>query len=488
MLKKFERPEDSANFARRVEEYTIRMEEVLDELCGEEESIKEVKEFIPSLIKEQDEKGFWALIPSPRVDSDIRVLYWYEPTYIATAIMMKFYMVHKNESANIEGFRNALKKGLEASTGRGLKGHGHDDIDGRLKALQIFSKGEVLKFVKDYPEMCPEFSRMIKAVTNWLEGAIKTGHTNGDRGQEYKTEMEKTFELLNMDNKDMKVFVYGTLMKGNSNYEGYLGDAAFIGKFIAEGFVLYDLGSYPGVIHSESAKVKGEVYSIDSKTLKKLDMLEGEGGLYIRKLITVVNDKDESQEVYIYVYNQDVSRKVKVSYENQPWGLNKSKDYVWYANYGSNLLYERFITYIKGGNCKFNGVDYPGCRDKSLPKDSRPMTIPYKMYYGNKSRSWGNGGVSFLDVESTGKSIGRMYLITREQFEDISDQEGRGDIWYNVSVKLGEYDGIEIVTITNKGRRAFHKPSNDYLKVIRMGIEETYPHMDDFDIMKYLVE
>ena len=121
--------------------------------------------------------------------------------------------------------------------------------------------------------------------------------------------------------KGIKVFVYGTLMSGNSNYESFLGDADFIGEFIAEGFALYDLGSYPGIIHSEIDKVKGELYSIDSKILRKLDMLEGEGSLYIRELISVVNDKNETQEAYIYVYNQDVSRKVKVSYENQPWGI-----------------------------------------------------------------------------------------------------------------------------------------------------------------------
>jgi len=188
------------------------------------------------------------------------------------------------------------------------------------------------------------------------------------------------------------------------------------------------------------------------------------------------------------VYNQNVSTKVKVSYENQPWGLIKTNDYVWYASYGSNLLYERFITYIKGGVSKLNGVNYKGCRDKSLPKDSRPITIPYKMYYGNKSSSWGDAGVSFLDIEVTGQALGRMYLITRSQLEDISRQEGRGEIWYNHSVKLGEQDGIEIITITNKGRRSFHKPSNGYLDVIRRGIKETYPNMDNFDVMRYLVE
>lgn len=43
-------------------------------------------------------------------------------------------------------------------------------------------------------------------------------------------------------------------------------------------------------------------------------------------------------------------------------------------------------------------------------------------------------------------------------------------------------------TFTNKGRRTFHKPSNEYLEVIRRGIKETYADMDDFDVMKYLLE
>ena len=120
---------------------------------------------------------------------------------------------------------------------------------------------------------------------------------------------------------EVTIFVYGTLMKGNSNYENFLSDAKFIGEFIAEDFALYDLGSYPGIIHSENDKVIGEIYNIDSNTLGKLDILEDEGNLYIRKLINVVNDNNEAREAYIYVYNRDALRKVKVSYENQPWKL-----------------------------------------------------------------------------------------------------------------------------------------------------------------------
>ena len=46
------------------------------------------------------------------------------------------------------------------------------------------------------------------------------------------------------------------------------------------------------------------------------------------------------------------------------------------------------------------------------------------MYYGNKSSLWENGGVSFLDIEVKWQALGRMYLITRNQLEDILIQEG----------------------------------------------------------------
>ncbi len=122
-------------------------------------------------------------------------------------------------------------------------------------------------------------------------------------------------------NEKINVFVYGTLMKGNCNYESFLSNSKFIGEFIAEGFALYDLGDYPGIIYSETDKVKGHLYRVDKSTLGRLDDLEEEGSLYIREVTEVVNDSKESMEAYIYVYKQQVSGKVKVDYGKQPWGL-----------------------------------------------------------------------------------------------------------------------------------------------------------------------
>ena len=293
--------------------------------------------------------------------------------------------------------------------------------------------------------------------------------------------------VQNEGNKIIRLFVYGSLMKGNTKHEKFLSGARFAGYFIADGFQLYDFGSYPVIIQNEIDKVRGEMYIVDSNILDKIDVSEAEGNLFSRRSIRVINDNEEVQEAYVYVYNKDVSKNVKVSSDNKPNAVVKRNDYVWYASYGSNLIYERLLIYIKGGKCKFNGVTYGGCRNKSLPKDTRPVTIPYKMYYGNESSPWGIGGISFLDTQSRGKALGRMYLITEEQFEDISRQEGHEEDWYNQSLSLGDYNGIEIVTITNKNTRPYHDPSDNYLGVIRMGIKETYPDMSDFEVMKYLV-
>lgn len=168
--------------------------------------------------------------------------------------------------------------------------------------------------------------------------------------------------------------------------------------------------------------------------------------------------------------------------------IAKEEEYVWYAAYGSNLLYERFMTYIEGGKSRFNNRCYRGCTDITPPKANRPLTIPYKMYFGKKSPSWSNAGVSFLDTTTKAKTLGRMYLITKEQFSEIAVQEGRADDWYNQELEMGEHEGIKIVTITNRHKRPENPPSEGYLNVLKMGLKETYPSLSDIEIDKYVEE
>ena len=47
------------------------------------------------------------------------------------------------------------------------------------------------------------------------------------------------------NDKGTKVFVYGTLMRGNRDHEEFLSESQFAGNYVAEGFQLFDFGSYP---------------------------------------------------------------------------------------------------------------------------------------------------------------------------------------------------------------------------------------------------
>ena len=457
----------------------------LDELVRGKSSKAEVQQLIQSLLETQDENGFWALIPDSNVDSDVVVAYWYTPTYVASAILMHCYLNGDlTERAKIEPI---LVKGLQASTMRGLSGHGHDNVRGKIEAIEIFKKGGVIKFLGQCSHLNHEFNGLIFRVVEGFNNALTTGQTKGDWGEECKDAIEKALTGFKPDEGTL-IFVYGTLLKGRSNHHRYLSTAMFLGEGVIIGYILYDLGSYPGVKRSKKGVVKGEVYKVDAQTLAAIDMLEGKGSLYNRETVDVICGSQQLYKVSTYIYNKSVPKNSSVPFAEQPWGKEPETEYVWYAGFGSNLFYERFMSYIEGGTSRFNKRTYPGCTDKTPPKASLPITIPYTMYFGNRSESWENGGVSFLNTNSEGKALGRMYLITKEQFNEVGIQEGSSSNWYHHVIELGEHNGIKIVTLTNSKKRPSCPPADSYLNVLTMGLKETYPTMSHFDIMQYLVE
>ncbi len=187
---------------------------------------------------------------------------------------------------------------------------------------------------------------------------------------------------------------------------------------------------------------------------------------------------------------------------------------VWYASYGSNLKRERFMCYIEGGTPAGSAKQYPGCRDQHDPIESRPVSIEFELYFAGQSRTWKNGGVAFIrDRENPerGPTLGRMYLITDEQLNDIVLQENAkkpdgtryvpafGQLvsqrvsylpdnpWYGKLLNIGSQGEHPILTFTTARTDLQHPnpPSNAYVKVIASGIKETYPQMSDDDIVEY---
>ena len=108
----------------------------------------------------------------------------------------------------------------------------------------------------------------------------------------------------------MYLFVYGTLINGESNHKT-LGNSKLIGDAFTKG-TLFDIGDYPALIPDGDNDVKGEVYEVNCETLTQCDLLEGydvdnPNSLYIREIIAVkINNKVIRS--YIYYSNFDLSK------------------------------------------------------------------------------------------------------------------------------------------------------------------------------------
>lgn len=372
-----------------------------------------------------------------------------------------------------------LSKALHMCCARGLNGHGYDSMQGQIKAINYFISCNVKEFLNKYPDICPEFTEMFEQLKEQYDKYVKEERFFGAWGEDYKDGIMKIHNYFNT----LPLFVYGSLMNGQSNHDYYLTESNFIGNATLDGYEIYDLGFYPGIIEG-SEKVYGEVYDINELTLKSIDRLEGEGSLYIRKLVKVLLDNGNFIDAWCYIYNRSVEGCNKIT------GRYGQEEMVWYVAYGSNLLEERLKFYIEGGLCVYNGKYYRGCKDKTLFSETRPIIIPYDMYYSNYNKgSWENSAVSFLNLSYPGKAYGKAYKIKRSQLDEIHLQEGSSSTWYPNVIQLENIEGLPAYTVANyqdMNKESFSKVSAEYGYVLYKGMKETYPELSDIEIFNYI--
>lgn len=316
------------------------------------------------------------------------------------------------------------------------------------------------------------FTDMIFNIINEFERLEMEGNFKDSWGKDYKEEILEINRYLNT----RKVFVYGTLMTEESNHL-YLENSKCLGIATIEGYEMYNVGWFPAIVPGEST-IPGELYEVHEADMSNIDMLEGEGSLYIRKC----KETTDKSLAYIYEYAQDTEGLEKID----SW-----KEYIWYVSYGSNMLYDRFICYIKGGS--YDGSrPHPPCNDTTPPVAVKAVEIPYDMYFGNSSEYWDYGGVSFLDTSKEGPTLGVAYLITGEQFEHVVKRENAGrfpdgtGFWYEDIISLGEIDGYEMLTVSNNELRDKNEPCERYLNTLKKGIKENWSEMSEEDIENYL--
>lgn len=172
---------------------------------------------------------------------------------------------------------------------------------------------------------------------------------------------------------------------------------------------------------------------------------------------------------------------------------NTSK--VWYVSYGSNMSYDRFMYYIRGGQPTGAKKSYKGCRNQTPPSEKIQHVLPnYELYFGGESKVWG-GGICFIrpSKQSDKAVLTRAYLITRDQFTDIWKQENHLAVDSPIQLKLGEEDqivgtgqyrqllylgeinGYPAYSFTSPEAKAPNAPVDAYLRPVISGLAETYP-------------
>ncbi|GHA49373.1 hypothetical protein GCM10007103_32750 [Salinimicrobium marinum] len=191
--------------------------------------------------------------------------------------------------------------------------------------------------------------------------------------------------------------------------------------------------------------------------------------------------------------------------------MKKNFNKLWYASYGSNLLEEWFSCYIGGGKPRGAYRTYPGCTDTTAPIASKPIKINTKFYFAKVSKTWSGGGPAFIKpkINENVSTLGRMNLITTEQFIELMKQEiihegnltidfdraikdtafdlKRPESWYNKLLYLEKDEGYPIFTFTNMEflTDEINPPNEHYLKIIIEGLKETY-NLSPIQIEKYL--
>ncbi len=108
-----------------------------------------------------------------------------------------------------------------------------------------------------------------------------------------------------------RVFVYGTLKRGERNHALVAGRVQRVVPGYAEGFALYPLPAggerpyaYPAMVRGEG-RVYGEVLFLPGEALPLLDALEEEGEEYRRERI-LVHTEEGPMEAWAYLYLRDL--------------------------------------------------------------------------------------------------------------------------------------------------------------------------------------
>jgi len=126
--------------------------------------------------------------------SDARVEFIYMPTYTLAAYLIHCKMTLKEQFTQDEELETGFKGILLASTGRNMTGHGYEEFDGLVDALEIFLEAPLKAFLTEHGKEYPEFTKCVQKAIKTLYG-IAEGKLHSPWGPNEKL-AQKAKELI----------------------------------------------------------------------------------------------------------------------------------------------------------------------------------------------------------------------------------------------------------------------------------------------------
>jgi gamma-glutamylcyclotransferase (GGCT)/AIG2-like uncharacterized protein YtfP len=257
----------------------------------------------------------------------------------------------------------------------------------------------------------------------------------------------------------MYIFVYVSLRYGFELHH-LIAKSRFVGLGYIEGYEMYDLGNYPGIVKGDGI-VWGEVYEIDDNLIKFLDEVEDFKGspddLYVREKTRVYFDQRRKyylDNVNFYRYNREIT-KDREKIENgdySAWsGMPIVVNYFAYAeNMNENILRQRGVdiilseipAYLKGYRLIFN--------------------IPCKYGY-----------CANLIEDENGKICGYLQKVFLHTLNSLDKAEQHLIKYLREVVKVIDKNGKEYFAFAyiSSYKENRKEPSKEYIKIIKDGIK-----------------
>ena len=247
----------------------------------------------------QDCDGSFKFSDSYDITSDEKKELLYMETYLCTAILMKTYLTD-------ESFFNLKEKSALLNSLKLLCTQEYGGLKGQIDALGIFMKAGLNEFIDLYSDFCPEFREMIEGIKSKFRDLEVNEKFTGPWGESFEKEIKAVNEYFSK----RRLFVYGTLMRGEFNHH-YLSNSHYVDSATIKGYDMYSLGSFPAITMGDNLII-GELYEVSQEDMQLIDELEGEGHFYYKKCETVTVRDGKTSFAFVYVFCDDCSDYKKI--------------------------------------------------------------------------------------------------------------------------------------------------------------------------------